>query len=74
MAKERTAKEIRGMLVKYFRSRPDLGLWKSILDLMLEPKNPFEPEMRRRPRRGFILVIVLSGMPVGVFVYFNFWL
>ena len=74
MANERTAKELRGMLVKYFRSRPDLGLWKCILDLVLEPKNPFEPEMRRQPRRGFVLVIVLSGMPVGVFVYFNFWL
>ena len=74
MTRERTAKEIHGMLAKYFRSRPDLGLWKSILDLVLQPKNPFEPQLRRRPRRDFVLLVVLAGMPVGAFVYFNFWL
>ena len=74
MARERTAKEIHGMLVKYFRSRPDLGLWKSIVDLLLQPKNPFEPQLRRRPRRDFVLLVVLAGMPVGAFVYFNFWI
>jgi len=42
--------------------------------LVLEPKNPFEPQLRRRPRRDFVLLVVLAGMPVGAFVYFNFWL
>jgi len=74
MGKERSVKEIHGVLAKYLKRRPDLGLLESILNLVLEPKNPFEPEMRRRPRRDFILVAVLAGMPVGAFVYFNFWL
>ena len=74
MAKELTVKEVHGMLAKYFSSRPGLGLWKSILDLVLQPKNPFEPQLRRRPRRDFVLLVVLAGMPVGGFVYFNFWL
>ena len=73
MAKERTAKEVHGILAKYFGSRPDLGLWKSFLDLALEPTNPFEPRLRRRPRRDFVLVVVLAGMPVAAFIYFNFW-
>ena len=73
MSKEHTAEEVYGMLAKYFSSRPDLGLWKSILDVVLQPKNPFEPQLRRRPRRDFALLVVLAGMPVGAFVYFNFW-
>lgn len=61
------------MLVGCFKTRRDLGIWKSILDLILEPQNPFEPAMRRNSRKGFVLVIVLLGLPVGAFLYFNFW-
>jgi hypothetical protein len=71
---EHTAKEVHGMLAKYFRGRPDLGLWKGILDLALEPRNPFEPGLPRKLRRDFVLVVVLAGMPAGAFVYFNFWI
>ena len=72
MRNEHTVKEVHGMLTEYFRCRPDVGFWKSGLDLVLEPPNPFEPTMRRRSRRDFILVTVLVGMPVGAFIYFNF--
>lgn len=74
MSKERTAKEVHGMLAKYLMGRRDLGLSKGILGLLLEPKNPFEPEKRRGPRKDFVLLAVLVGLPVGAFVYFNFWL
>ena len=74
MSKERTAKEVHGMLGKYLKGRRDLGLSKGILSLLLEPKNPFEPEKRRGPRKDFVLLAVLVGLPVGAFVYFNFWL
>ena len=46
----------------------------SILDWVLEPQNPFEPEKRRGARKDFVLVVVLVGLPVGAFVYFNFWI
>ncbi len=62
------------MLAKHLRGRRDLGLWKSILDLVLEPQNPFEPEQRRGPSKDFLLIAVLAGLPVGAFVYFNFWI
>jgi LPS O-antigen subunit length determinant protein (WzzB/FepE family) len=62
------------MLGKYLKGRQDLGLSKGILSLLLEPKNPFEPEKRRGPRKDFVLLAVLVGLPVGAFVYFNFWL
>ena len=74
MANQRTAKEVQVMLVRHLEGRRDLGLWKSILDLVLEPQNPFEPEKRRGARKDFVLVVVLVGLPVGAFVYFNFWI
>ena len=70
---ERTAKDVHEMLAKYFDSRPDLGFWKSILDLALEPRNPFEPGSPRGPKKDFVLIVVLAGMPVGAFIYFNLW-
>ena len=62
------------MLVKSLGCRRDLGLFKSIFDLVLEPQNPFELETRRGPRKDFVLVAVLVGLPVSALVYFNFWL
>ena len=60
------------MLTRYLNGRSDLGFWKSILNLVLEPQNPFEPEKRRGPRKDFALVAVLVGLPLGAFIYFNF--
>ncbi len=74
MAEERTAKEVHAMLVKYLKGRRDLGMWKGFVDLVLEPQNPFDPEKRRDPRKGFVLVAVLVGLPFAALVYFNFWL
>jgi hypothetical protein len=73
MAEECTAKEMHAILVKYLEGRRDVGVWKGLLDFVLEPQNPFEPEERREPRKGFVLVMVLAGLPLGGFVYFNFW-
>lgn len=61
------------MLADYFAARRDIGFWKSIIDMMLEPQNPFEPAMRRNPRKGFVLLMVLMGFPFGAFIYFNLW-
>ena len=73
MAEECTAKEMHAILVKHLKGRQDVGLWKGLLDFVLEPPNPFEPEKRREPRKEFVLVAVLVGLLVGAFVYFNFW-
>ena len=74
MTSGRAAKEVHGILVKYLKGRRDLGFFKSIFDLVLEPINPFEPEKRRGPRKDFVLIAVLVGLPVSALVYFNFWL
>jgi hypothetical protein len=74
MAEERTTKELYAVLVRYLKGRRDLGLWKAFLGLVLEPSNPFEPEKRREPRKSFVLVAVLVGLPLAAVFYFNFWL
>ncbi len=74
MAKELTAREAHAVLVRYFKARRDLGLWKAFLDLVLDPQNPFEPTKRREPRKAFVLAAVLVGLPLAAFVYFNLWL
>jgi len=73
MAEECTAKEMHDTLVKYLEGRHDLGFWKGLVDFVLEPQNPFEPEKRREPKKEFVLAAVLVGLPLGAFVYFNFW-
>jgi hypothetical protein len=74
MADECTAKEMHAILLKHLKGRRDVGLWKGLLDFVLEPPNPFEPKKRREPRKEFVLVAVLAGLPLGAFVYFNFWI
>jgi hypothetical protein len=55
----------------YLKRRPELGLGKVILLVVLEPPNPFEQEARRRPRKGFVLAVLWLLALAGVFVYFN---
>ena len=73
MAEECTAKEMHDILVKYLEGRHGLGFWKGLVEFVLEPQNPFEPEKRREPKKEFVLAAVLVGLPLGAFVYFNFW-
>jgi hypothetical protein len=73
MESERSVVEVHGMLAKHFSTRPEVGLWKFILNVVLETPNPFDPALRRHPRRDFVLVAVLVGMPAGTFLYFNLW-
>ena len=61
------------MLDTHLGARSDLGFWNCILDLILDPRNPFEPGRRRPPRKDFVLAVILVGLPIGAVVYFNFW-
>ena len=65
-------KEMHERVMAAFRSRTDIGLFSAVANSVLEPPNPFQPKEKRRPRRGFILYLLLGGFFLGTFVYFNF--
>jgi hypothetical protein len=73
MANPVTAKEVLTTLRGNLRSRSDVGLGKAVADRLLEPPNPFEPELVRRPQRWFVLLCIISVAALGAFVYFNVW-
>ena len=71
MKKEVTRREVQVWFENYFRDRPELGLGKAILTIILEPANLFEPKKPRFPKKSFVLLAIwLLGL-LGVFVYFN---
>lgn len=72
MAPPVAPEEVRARFKECFRERPDIGVWKAALDLTLEPRNPFEPEQRRLPKRGSLIGVGLIAAAIGWFVYFNF--
>lgn len=58
-------------LKDYFQRRRDIGVGKAIANLVLNPRNPFEPEARRLPRPGFLFSACLFIFAVVWFLYFN---
>jgi hypothetical protein len=57
----------------YLGRRRDLGLDRLLLDLALDPASPFDPQGRRRLKKGFVLVMLLGTGIAATFVYFNFF-
>jgi hypothetical protein len=70
---EETTREVRERLVGYLSHRPDLGLDKMLLNLALEPANPFDPKRKRKFKKGFVLVLLVGLALAATFVYFNFF-
>jgi hypothetical protein len=68
----RDAAEVHGALGNYLGRRPDVGLDKLLLDLALDPASPFDPQGRRRLKKGLVLVVVVAVGLAGTFIYFNF--
>ncbi len=73
MTKEVKQSEVRAWLRGYLKRRQDLGLEEALLSIVLEPRNPFEPEAPRRPRKAFVLAVLWLFALLGVFVYFDLW-
>jgi len=68
-----TKSEVRKLLRARLGRCPDLGLANLIVNTVLEPPDPFKPNKRRLPRKGFVLVATSLVAIVGVFVVFNLW-
>ena len=55
----------------YFKSRPDVGFSKLLLDLTLDPRDPFKPWEQRKLRKGFVASALLLLVALAWFGYFS---
>ena len=65
--------EMHALLTKNLDDRRDIGVLKGILDLLLEPCNPFEPEKRRLPKKSIAFTAFMALLMLLAFVAFNLW-
>jgi hypothetical protein len=66
-----TVKYVYDVTRRYTRKRPDIGLGKALLDVLLEPPSPFDSKGKRSPKRWFVLFSFLAVFMFTCFVYFN---
>jgi hypothetical protein len=72
MQKHVTPDDTRAWFAEHMKHRPDYGIGKAVVDLMLQPRSPFNPKERRRFRRAFLYAVAWLGAASSVFAYFNF--
>jgi len=58
-------------LLTMIRSRRDTGFRVAVADAVLEPRNPFEPATKRRPKSGIAIAGGLALLLIAVFFYFS---
>jgi hypothetical protein len=51
--------------------RPEFGLCKAVVNLVLQPPNPFDRNAARKPRLWVMLTAIFVISALSVFVYFN---
>ena len=54
-----------------FAQSPDAGVLKRLANVVLEPPNPFNPNARRRPKQGAVILAALIFAVLGLTFYFN---
>ena len=53
------------------RQRKDTGFRLAVTDAALQPRNPFEPANKRRPKPALAIAIGLFAVLALVFLYFS---
>ena len=54
-----------------FAQSPDAGVLKRLANVVLEPQNPFNPNNRRQPKQGAVILAALIVAVLGLAFYFN---
>jgi len=67
-----TQQQMHKLAMSAFRKSSDVGMKQALKDRLLESGNPFQSEQKRRPKRGVVLALTISGLLFGSLVYFNF--
>ena len=66
-----TIGQMHARLLAMIRSRRDTGFRVAATDAVLEPRNPFEPATRRRPKLVIAVAASMAFLFVAVFAYFS---
>jgi hypothetical protein len=67
-----TVEQMHERLLTMIRGRRDTGFRVAVGDAVLEPRNPFEAETKRRPKSGIAIAGGLALLLIAVFLYFSF--
>ena len=60
----------RKLIVEYFKSRPDIGFKKLLLDVALEARDPFKSWEPRKSKKGFVAAVLVVLLAAA---WFGFW-
>ena len=66
-----TVEQMHERLLAMIRSRRDTGFRVAVADAVFEPRNPFEPVTKRRPKTGIAVAAGLAVAVTMVFLYFS---
>ena len=69
--KQPQPQESRKLFAEYFRSRPDIGFGKLLLDVALEARDPFKPWEPRKWKKGFLAAVLILLLAAAWFGYWN---
>ena len=66
-----TADQVLAAFEARMERRPDLGVVNRVLNIFLEPRNPFEPERTRKPKMETVILGMLFALVVATSLFFN---
>jgi hypothetical protein len=66
-----TADEVLAAFEARMERRLDLGVVNRALNVVLEPRNSFEPERTRKPKMETVIFGMLLALVVAAFLFFN---
>jgi len=66
-----TAGKVLAAFEARMEKRSDLGVVNRALNVFLEPRNPFEPERTRKPKREAVIFGMLFAVVAAAFLFFN---
>ncbi len=66
-----TAAEVLNRFEAGMRRRAHLGFQNRLTNLLLEPRNPFDPERRRKPKMETVVFGSLFALVAAALLFFN---